>query len=71
VKNSTQQVLHPGLKLEYFHQHQWEREWIEQAEKMVREEYTMNYEKPVVSEKTDVQTSPVQVCGITLCAFSD
>jgi len=25
-------VLHPGLKLEYFQQHHWEGEWIEEAE---------------------------------------
>jgi hypothetical protein len=25
-------VLHPGLKLEYFRQHGWEEEWIENAE---------------------------------------
>jgi hypothetical protein len=64
-----QQVLHPGLKLEYFRQHQWEKEWIEQAKKMVREEYAANYEKAAESEETS-KTSPVQVCGMTLCAIS-
>ena len=38
-------VLHPGMKLEYFHNQKWEGEWIEQAEALVREEYTMKYEK--------------------------
>jgi hypothetical protein len=28
-------VLHPGMKLEYFRQHEWKEEWIEQAENMV------------------------------------
>jgi hypothetical protein len=37
-------VLHPGLKLEYFRQHEWEEDWIEQAENMVREEYIGSYE---------------------------
>jgi hypothetical protein len=38
-------VLHPGMKLEYFHNQKWEGEWIEQAETLVREEYTTKYEK--------------------------
>jgi hypothetical protein len=38
-------VLHPGMKLEYFRQHEWKEEWIEQAENMVREEYISLYEK--------------------------
>jgi hypothetical protein len=37
-------VLHPGLKLEYFRRHEWEDEWIKQAENMVREEYISTYE---------------------------
>ncbi len=38
-------VLHPGMKLEYFHNQKWEEEWIEQAETLVREEYTTKYQK--------------------------
>jgi hypothetical protein len=38
-------VLHPGLKLEYFRENRWEKEWIEQAEFLVREEYRAKYEK--------------------------
>jgi hypothetical protein len=38
-------VLHPGLKLEYFRQHEWDDEWIEIAENLVREEYAVNYQK--------------------------
>lgn len=67
--HSTRQVLHPGLKLEYFRRHQWEKEWIEQAVKMVREEYSANYEKAVASEETSVQTSRVQVCGMSSCSL--
>ena len=66
---STHQVLHPGVKLEYFRQHQWEKEWIEQAETMVREEYSANYEKAAASEETSVQTSRIQVCGMSSCCF--
>ena len=29
-------VLHPGLKLEYFRQKEWEKEWIYEAEDIVR-----------------------------------
>ena len=38
-------VLHLGLKLEYFHQHEWEDDWIDTAEKLVFDEYTSVYEK--------------------------
>jgi hypothetical protein len=37
-------VLHPGLKLEYFRQHDWEEEWVENAEVLVRDKYTTCYE---------------------------
>jgi len=37
-------VLHPGLKLEYFRQKEWEDEWIENAENLVREAYSARYE---------------------------
>ena len=32
-------VLHPQLKLKYFQQHGWEKEWINTAEEIVREEF--------------------------------
>src|SRR6267154_4514322 len=38
-------VLHPGLKLEYFRQHEWNDEWIEIAENLVYKEYAVNYQK--------------------------
>ena len=28
-------VLHPGMKLEYFHNQKWEEDWIEEAENLV------------------------------------
>jgi hypothetical protein len=55
-------VLHPGLKLEYFRQHDWEKEWIEQAETMVREEYRATYEKHTASEDMSDESSPATVC---------
>ncbi len=38
-------VLHPGMKLEYFRNQKWETEWVEEAERLVREEYVAKYEK--------------------------
>ena len=32
-------VLHPQLKLKYFQQHSWKKEWIVTAEVPVREEF--------------------------------
>jgi len=37
-------VLHPGLKLEYFRQQDWEEEWVDNAESLVRDEYIAHYE---------------------------
>ena len=37
-------VLHPGLKLEYFQQQNWEEDWINNAEDLVYEEYIVNYD---------------------------
>jgi len=45
-------VLHPGLKLEYFHAHDWEEEWIEAAEHATQEEYVLHY-------KTQFPTEPL------------
>ena len=28
-------VLHPGMELKYFHNHEWEAEWIGEAERLV------------------------------------
>jgi hypothetical protein len=58
-------VLHPGLKLKYFRQHEWKKEWIEQAERILHEEYAASYEKPAESGEVSVQSSAVQVCGMT------
>jgi hypothetical protein len=37
-------VLHPGLKLEYFRQKEWEEEWIDNAENLVYKVYAARYE---------------------------
>ncbi|KAL6302532.1 hypothetical protein BKA93DRAFT_710194, partial [Sparassis latifolia] len=36
-------VLHPGLELEYFCQHAWEANWIEEAKRLTHEEYHKHY----------------------------
>ena len=53
-------ILHPGLKLEYFRQHNWEAEWIEEAENMTREEYIRTYENQVepFEDMVEVQQGP-------------
>ena len=56
------QVLHPKLKLKYFCQHNWEKAWIKQAEKMIHEEYAASYEKAAAYKEMHVKTSPDQVC---------
>lgn len=45
-------VLHPGMKLQYFHNQNWEEEWIEEAKCLVQEEYAARYEK--ISEESNV-----------------
>src|SRR5712672_4476679 len=50
-------VLHPGVKLEYFRNHQWEGEWIEQAESLVHEEYHTRYEKKTASVEPFLEKS--------------
>jgi hypothetical protein len=37
-------VLHPGLKLEYFQQKEWEAEWIDNAEELTYKVYVTRYE---------------------------
>jgi N-acetylmuramoyl-L-alanine amidase CwlA len=49
-------VLHPGMKLEYFCQHKWEDDWIEEAKNLVREEYISSYES---KETASTATKPV------------
>jgi len=59
-------VLHPGFKLEYFQQQNWESNWIEEAENLTQDEYTRTYENQVkpFEDMVEMQQSS-QVC--TLC----
>jgi hypothetical protein len=38
-------VLHPGMKLEYFQQQDWEDAWVDTAEKLVHDEYAASYKQ--------------------------
>jgi hypothetical protein len=58
-------VLHPGLKLEYFRQHEWEDDWIDMAENLVREEYIVNYQNDEnVPENSNVEEQNDQVSKV-------
>jgi hypothetical protein len=58
-------VLHPGLKLEYFQQYNWEQEWIDEVETLAQDEYIHMYEGKVESFKDTVEVqhgTQVHVC---------
>ena len=38
------QVLHPGLKLEYFRQKDWETDWIDAVEELMCDTYIAHYQ---------------------------
>jgi hypothetical protein len=62
-------VLHPGMKFEYFRQHEWEEEWIEQAKSLVYEEYIAVYKKDLPDQpenKADVKVSRSHTSGLGL-----
>jgi len=40
-------VLHSGLKLKYFHQHDLEEEWVKNMEALMCDKYTTCYEGKV------------------------
>ncbi|KAF8162019.1 hypothetical protein BJ912DRAFT_865120, partial [Pholiota molesta] len=42
-------ILHPAYKLEYFRAANWEAEWIQTAEELVRSEFDRNYSVPLTS----------------------
>ena len=62
-------VLHPGLKLEYFRQKEWEEEWIDNAEALVHEKYTADYKdnKDPMTPTPAVNTEPVStIIGVSI-----
>lgn len=61
-------VMHPGLKLQYFRNHQWLKEWIEVAEELVRNEYRDNYEKETPSVEPTQRTKRVSFGNLSVAA---
>ena len=55
-------VLHPGLKLEYFKQHEWLPEWIQQAESLTCDEFLSMYAKDDKLEGPSDDPSMTAVC---------
>ena len=51
-------VLHPGMKLKYFHNQKWEDEWIAEAECLVQEEYAAKYEKVAEGSNEELNDMP-------------
>jgi hypothetical protein len=49
-------VLHPQLKLKYFQQHGWAKDWVDTAEQIVREEF-MKYDTPTTATQPCVRTT--------------
>jgi hypothetical protein len=54
-------VLHPQLKLKYFQQRGWTKDWISTAEAIVREEFA-KYDTPSMP-------TPVPVCSMPSIIF--
>ena len=54
-------VLHPGLKLEYFRNQEWEQEWIDAAELLTRDEYSESYENEDQLDDTEPGSDQAEV----------
>ena len=61
-------VLHPGLRLEYFHQHDWEEEWIENAEMLVHDKYIACYEGKAPHTQISLHTAGDAIQSIAAMA---
>jgi len=58
-------VLHPNLKLRYFQTHGWEKDWVDMAEAIVREDFAKYYEVPRKPNPASVRLS-VLGCNSTI-----
>jgi hypothetical protein len=58
-------VLHPNLKLRYFQTHGWEKDWVDTAEAIVREDFAKYYEVPWKPNPASVRLS-VLGCNSTI-----
>jgi hypothetical protein len=56
-------VLHPRHKLDYFKAAKWEKEWIDTARRIVREEYERTYKAPDKSTTRNAEhDTAIKVC---------
>lgn len=59
-------VLHPRHKLEYFRNAGWEKDWVDKAEKIVRDEFDQSYGSLDASWAVQGSKSKVRRAYITL-----
>jgi len=64
-------VLHPGMKLEYFCNHNWEAKWIEEAERLVRTKYVEQYEQQADEAPTMPSTNSITHHNSGFALFGD
>ena len=49
--------MHPEYKLQYFRDHEWLQEWVQVAEKLVRDEWEANYKPDANTRSASCQTT--------------
>ena len=59
------------MKLEYFHNQKWEREWIREAERLVQTEYITKYEKSADQSNETPSASSTMKNGLGFTSFGD
>ena len=66
-------VLHLGLKLEYFQQKEWEEEWIDEAEDIVRQVYVTQYEgiDETMGANSDMPPCVEAISHLAVCLSSN
>jgi len=64
-------VLHPGMKLKYFCNHNWEAEWIEEAERLVQTKYVEQYEQQADKAPTTPSTGSITHHNSGFASFGD
>jgi hypothetical protein len=67
-------VLHPQYKLEYFRTANWEQEWIDTAEDLLRTQFQNKYEEfdevsPPSNGRTSSPSSLVSFCTFVTVQF--
>ena len=64
-------VLHLGMKLEYFCNHEWEAEWIGEVERLVQTKYVKQYEQQADEAPTTPLTSSITHHNSGFASFGD